>query len=246
MASKILLLLILFAVMITTTIAAAEANPLLPAEPTPADAEKAIGAVGQKMKKVFEALYADAPPAKKEEIEKATTTQYTIALFTIGNATASGDEKKALSIARSYEIAVDKVIAAPPAEKLQVMEDAFNAVSAPNPAECPGVDKPYCETLPKIQKALDEVVVAAPSPAKKVAASTLFAEAIRNINMAYAFAGKRSIDATLAAYGKAADAVLAAAPAEKSKVMEETFAGIAAAARPFAGIAAAARRPGAV
>jgi hypothetical protein len=53
-------------------------------------------------------------------------------------------------------------IHAPPAERLRVMEDGFNSAAAPNPLECPHVDKKaYCETRSKIHKAALGVVAAA-------------------------------------------------------------------------------------
>jgi hypothetical protein len=106
-------------------------------------------------------------------------------------------------------------IHAPPAERLRVEEDSFNSAAAPNPLECPHVDKAYCETRSKIHKAALGVVAAAAaaasSSAEKAAAvlwnkdySTLpktMHAAVSTINKAYADGDDdKEIARVLAAY----------------------------------------------
>ncbi|KAF8671603.1 hypothetical protein HU200_049927 [Digitaria exilis] len=121
------------------------------------------------------------------------------------------------------------VIAAPPAEKLKVMEETFNAAVAPDPAGCPTVDKSFCETSSKIQEVYEKfsTLICAVPQAKmaemKGVASNQKYVMDTTINDANATGDKKKIAGILAAYRKAADAVIAAALAETLKVMEEAF-----------------------
>ncbi|KAJ1274270.1 hypothetical protein BS78_05G049700 [Paspalum vaginatum] len=198
------------------------------------DAKKSIGTLYPKLAKAFEGVRAAAPPGKEAEFANATATQMMIVTKAIAQAGAKRDNNKAIELATSYVIAADLVIQAAPAEKLEVMEESFNAVSAPNPLACPGVDKAYCEAYAKVQKALDAVAAVAPAREKMDTKEGIlkkgFSKAVKAINIAYARGDEKEIAAVLAAYTKAADAVIAAPPAEKFKVMEATFAEAATAA----------------
>ncbi|KAF8671602.1 hypothetical protein HU200_049926 [Digitaria exilis] len=121
------------------------------------------------------------------------------------------------------------VIAAPPAEKLKVMQEAFNAAVAPDPTGCPTIDKSFCETFSKIQEVYKKVsTLIRVAPQAKRVEMTVVANNQKYvmdtaINDAYATGDKKKIAGILAAYRKAADAAIAAAPAETLKVMEEAF-----------------------
>nr|CAB3488974.1 unnamed protein product [Digitaria exilis] len=117
------------------------------------------------------------------------------------------DEKKVVNIARYYEKAADMVIAAPPAEKLKVMEETFNAAVAPDPAGCPTVDKSFCETSSKIQEVYEKF-------------STLIYSHKASV---WHDADEKKVVNIARSYEKAADMVIAAPPAEKLKVMQEAF-----------------------
>ncbi|TVU26029.1 hypothetical protein EJB05_28556, partial [Eragrostis curvula] len=121
MAKKILLLItILFAITL-----AAEATQV-PKEWTAAT--KSILDMNNKITAAFDGVNAAAPPEKKSEAERALMMQMLNVNFALEDAKNAGDEKKVVSIAHSYEIAADKVIAASPAEKFKTMEATFNAV----------------------------------------------------------------------------------------------------------------------
>ncbi|KAK3125123.1 hypothetical protein QOZ80_7BG0600390 [Eleusine coracana subsp. coracana] len=112
MAKKILLLTILFAVAL-----AEEADPM-PKEWT--TAKKSIRDMDEKTQKAFDEV--------NTAVRDATMMQVLNVQIALTKAKDAADENKVVSIARSYEIAADKVIAAPPAEKFKTMEDTFNAV----------------------------------------------------------------------------------------------------------------------
>lgn len=220
MADKIFLL-ILFVITV------AEAAPPLPAELT--NANKSIADLHKKMHEAFNGVNAAATPDKKKKVEAATLAKSLLATVILEEAKHAGDEKKVVNIARSYEKAADMVIAAPPAEKLKVMEEAFNAAVAPDPSGCPTVDKSFCEASSKFQKVYKKVstLIDATPQAKMVemkdVASNQKFVMDTSINDAYATGDKKKIAEILAAYSKAADVVIAAAPAETLKVMEEAF-----------------------
>ncbi|KAF8707192.1 hypothetical protein HU200_030438 [Digitaria exilis] len=121
------------------------------------------------------------------------------------------------------------VIAAPPAEKLKVMQEAFNAAVAPDPAGCPTVDKSFCETFSKIQKINKKVstlIHGVPREKKLEMLGVVQKQTfviVTAINDAYATGDKKKIAGILAAYRKAANVVIAAALSETLKVMEEAF-----------------------
>ncbi|TVU26030.1 hypothetical protein EJB05_28557, partial [Eragrostis curvula] len=120
MAKKILLLItILFAITL------AEATQV-PKEWTATT--KSILDMNNKITAAFDGVTAAAPPEKKSGVERALMMQMLNVNFALEDAKKAGDEKKVVSIAHSYEIAADKVIAASPAEKFKTMEVTFNAV----------------------------------------------------------------------------------------------------------------------
>nr|TKW02828.1 hypothetical protein SEVIR_7G036200v2 [Setaria viridis] len=170
------------------------------------------------------------PATENLEARRAALAHLRIMETTFAKAKERGDEKKVADLILAFEIAAAMVIAAPPEKKLKVMVESFNSAVAPNPMDCPAVDKTYCEMHSKVGKAFGELEVRG-----EVLKNTM-SIAFLTINKAYADGDDKKIAHVLAAYIKAADAVFAAAPAEKLKVMEKTFA---------AATASAARHPGA-
>jgi len=206
-------------------IAVAEAVPV-PAEWS-APANKRINDMQLKVDRALKDVIAAAPPVKRSEAEKATLLYKNGLSVILSKAKAAGDEKKAISIADSYEEAADLVIAAQAPSKFNVMESRFPGAAAPDLTKCPNVDKSYCETYSKYEDVVKGVLDAAPPAKSKESWNALFdlgSEVLYNINKAYATGDEKEIARVLAAYNKAADAVIAAAPAEKFKVMEETYA----------------------
>jgi len=154
---------ILLLVSLLLYITIAEAAPI-PAELS-ATASKSINAMKLKLAKALDEVVLAAPPPKRSEVKKATTGHMKTIDTLLAKARATGDEKKAIRIASSYEEAADLVIAAPPAQKFDAMESTFSMAATPDPTKCPTVDKAFCETHSKIKKAQEEVIAAAP-PAK--------------------------------------------------------------------------------
>ncbi|CAN6323283.1 unnamed protein product [Urochloa humidicola] len=209
-------------------------KPTLAPNPTPATqlspaAKKAINELRVELFKIVDVVVAAAPPAQQAEVKRAALTHLRTANGALEKAKETGDEKKFSSIILSLEIAALLVNKAPPAEKLKVMEESFNSAVAPSPTDCPSdTNKSYCKMHDKVQKAYIEVVEAA-APGKKLEVQEeVIKKTIRTsvltINKAYAGGNEKKIAGVLAAYEKAADAVIVAAPAEKLKVMQETFA----------------------
>ena len=236
--AKMILLLIILVATITAAVEAAPSPPV-PQQSSP-EADKKINEVNLTLKKVFDDVIATAPPAKKQEAIDATTKQLQVAERALAKAKAGGDEKVA-KLAMSYELSARIVTETPPAMKLERMEELFNAMAAPNhKTEChpnAEADKPFCETVSKLQKAFKEVRSAVAQGKKEETIDDVFlvnqefAPTIRAINKAYADGDEKEIAAVLATYDKCADAILAAPLAEKFKVMKES-------------IAAASRAPG--
>jgi hypothetical protein len=231
--AKILLLIVLVA-----TITAVEATPPVP-EQSSAEVDKKINEVNLTLKKVFDDVIASAPPAKKKEAIDATSKHLHIAERALAKAKAGGEEKVA-TVALKYELNAKIVMEAPPAMKLERMEELFNAMAAPNHKECLNNvgDKAFCETVSKLQKAFKEVRAAVAQGKKEETIDDVFlinqefAPTIRAINKAYADGDEKAIAAVLATYNQCADAILAALPAEKFRVMQES---IAAASRASSG-----------
>lgn len=242
--TKILLLLLLAAIDMVAVLAEESGDPrALPAEW--ATAKKFKATMDAKTRQAFDGVIAASPPEKRSEAVEAVLQQQLNVDVSLGKATGSGVEANFVSVAGAYEKAADAVIAASPANKLGTMAFAFNGVVAPDPGKCPAVDKPFCETYAKTEKAFGGVIASGDSPAKKlgitdaVLKQRLATDAA--INKAYAEGDKDQIARVLSAYGKAADAVDAAAPPEKVKVMELTFSAVTAAAhQPAAGVGAGA------
>nr|CAB3459258.1 unnamed protein product [Digitaria exilis] len=146
--------------------------------PDPAGCPTSVTDMHKKMNKAFDGVNAAATPDKKEQVEADTLGKSLIATVILEEAQRARDEKKVVNIARSYEKAADMAIAAPPAEKLKVMQEAFNAAVAPDPTGCPTIDKSFCETFSKIQevykkvstliRAADAAIAAAPAETLKV------------------------------------------------------------------------------
>ncbi|XP_066318573.1 uncharacterized protein OsI_031781-like [Miscanthus floridulus] len=223
--AKILLLIVLVA-----TITAVEATPPVP-EQSSAEVDKKINEVNLTLKKVFDDVIASAPPAKKKEAIDAASKQLRITERALAKAKAGGEEKVA-TLALKYELSAKIVMEAPPAMKLARMEELFNAMAAPNHKDCAtNIDnKPFCETISKLQKAFKEVRAAVTQGKEEETIDDVFlinqefAPTIRAINKAYMDGDEKEIAAVLATYNKCADAILAAAPAEKFKVMQESIA----------------------
>ncbi|XP_066334853.1 uncharacterized protein OsI_030282-like [Miscanthus floridulus] len=245
MAAKILLLLLMVVVVLAAidmVVLAEEADPrALPAEW--ATAKKYKATLDAKTRQAFDGVVAAAPPAKRSEAVEAVLQQQLNMDVSLGKATASGDENNFVSVAGAYEKAADAVIAASPAGKLGTMAFAFNGVVAPDPGKCPTVDKHFCETYAKTEKAFGGVIATGDSPQKKLGITDVVLKqrlaTDAAINKAYAEGDRDKIARILAAYGQAADAVAAAAPPEKLRVMQETFSAVAAAAHQAAAGAAA-------
>ncbi|WVZ54627.1 hypothetical protein U9M48_005394 [Paspalum notatum var. saurae] len=203
----------------------AEAVPL-PAAEWSAAAEKSIEAMKSKLTKALEGVVLAAPPAKRPEVQKATLEHMAAITALLAEAHATGDEKKAIKIASSYEKAAELVIGAPSDQKFDAMQTTFSVALTPDPTKCPTVDKYFCEAYAKLKKAQNEVISSAP-PAKateiKDAVLSQGFAAGEAISKAYATGEEKKIAAVIIAYCKAADAVIAAPPAEKFKVLEETF-----------------------
>ena len=225
--AKILLLIVLVATIIT----AVEATPSpVPPEQSSAEVDKKINEVNLTLKKVFDDVIASVPPAKKKEAIDATSKHLHIAKRALAKAKAGGEEKVA-TVALKYELSAKIVMEAPPAMKLERMEELFNAMAAPNHKDClTNVnDKPFCETVSKLQKAFKEVRAAVAQGKEEETIDDVFlinqefAPTIKAINKAYADGDEKEIAAVLATYNKCADAILAAAPAEKFKVMQESI-----------------------
>ncbi|KAG2481166.1 hypothetical protein PVAP13_J683244 [Panicum virgatum] len=100
--AKILLLVSLLYITI------AEAAPI-PAEWS-ATASKSINAMKLKLAKALDEVVLAAPPPKRSEVKKATTGHMKTIDTLLAKARATGDEKKAIRIASSYEEAADLVI----------------------------------------------------------------------------------------------------------------------------------------
>ncbi|WVZ54630.1 hypothetical protein U9M48_005397 [Paspalum notatum var. saurae] len=104
-----------------------------------AAANKSISAMQVKVDKALRDAVLAAPPAKIPDAEKAALGQMIKIALLLANAKGTmgegtRDEKQAISIAEAYEKAADLVIAAPPAEKLKVMEEAFKEAETPKHA----------------------------------------------------------------------------------------------------------------
>ncbi|KAG0526014.1 hypothetical protein BDA96_06G108500 [Sorghum bicolor] len=222
----LLLLLLLSSILVVADQAATTATQLSPA------AEKSIGDLNLEVEKVIDVVVSAAPPAKQMETMHAALKHLQPIKSALAKAKESGDEKKIAKLVFRVEIAVAIINAAPADKKLMMMEDSFNSVAAPSPLDCPTVDKAYCETDSKIQKAFDGVVAAAPVEKRLEVRATILKKTMytagSTINKAYADGDEKKIAQVLAAYSKAADEVIAAAPADKLTIMEKTF--IAAAA----------------
>ena len=236
MATKILLLLLMVVVVLAAidmVVLAEEADPwALPAEW--ATAKKYKATMDAKTRQAFDGVVAAAPPAKRSEAVEAVLQQQLNMHVSLGKATASGDENNFVSVAGAYEKAADAVIAASPAGKLGTMAFAFNGVVAPDPGRCPAVDKAFCETYAKTEKAFAGVIATGDTPRIRLGITDLVLKqrlaTDAAINKAYAEGDRDKIARILAAYGQAADAVAAAAPPEKFRVMELTFSAVATAA----------------
>jgi hypothetical protein len=247
MAAKILLLLmvvVVLAAIVDMAVLAEETDPrALPAEW--ATAKKYKATMDAKTRQAFDGVVAAAPPEKRSEAVEAVLQQQLNMDVSLGKATASGDENNFVTVAGAYEKAAGAVIAASPAGKLGTMAFAFNGVVAPDPGRCPAVDKAFCETYAKTEKAFAGVIATGDSPRKRlgftdvVLKQRLATDAA--INKAYAEGDKDKIARILANYAKAADAVAAAAPPEKLRVMELTFSAVTAAAHLKAAAGAAAK-----
>ncbi|RCV19745.1 hypothetical protein SETIT_4G000100v2 [Setaria italica] len=220
-------IILVFLSLIFAIVAAAEASstqqPLSPATKKSIDdltsaTKKDIDDLTLLFQEVTDAINTATPPAKKPEATQSD----------VAKAAKAGDEEKLAHLILAYRMASAMVIHAPPAERLKVMEDTFNSAAAPNPYEYPNVDKAYCETRSKFNKAILGVVAAASPEQKKLwdKDSTLpksMHTAMSTVNKAYADGDDKEIARVLAAYNKAADSVIAAPPSDKLKVMESTF-----------------------
>ncbi|KAJ1255789.1 hypothetical protein BS78_05G220200 [Paspalum vaginatum] len=218
--------LLLVSLLLYITIA--EAAPI--AVEWSATASKSINAMKLKLGKALDEVVLAAPPPKRKEVEKATTGHFITIDALLAKARARGDEKKAISIASSYEKAADIVIAAPPAQKFDAMETTFSIAATPDPTKCPKVDKAFCETYSKTKKAQEEVISAAPPAKAAEIKDAVIAQGFamgKAISRAYTTGDEKKIATILADYNNAADAVIASAPAQKYEVMEGTFTGAA-------------------
>ncbi|AQK57179.1 uncharacterized protein LOC100192566 precursor [Zea mays] len=248
MAAKVFLLLRLSMVAvvlaaIATVALAEEADPrALPAQWTTAKKYKAT--MDAKTRQAFDGVVAAATAEKRSQAVEAVLQQQLNMDVSLSKATSSGDENNYVSVAAAYEKAAGAVIAATPDNKLRAMAFAFDGAVAPDPGRCPAVDKPFCETYAKTEKAFSGTIASGDTPKSKLgitdAVLKLRLATDANINKAYAEGDKDKIAKILAAYGQAADAVAAAPPPEKLKVMEKTFSAVAAAAHQEAAAAAAA------
>nr|ACN36573.1 unknown [Zea mays] len=226
MAAKVFLLLRLSMVAvvlaaIATVALAEEADPrALPAQWTTAKKYKAT--MDAKTRQAFDGVVAAATAEKRSQAVEAVLQQQLNMDVSLSKATSSGDENNYVSVAAAYE----------------------KAAVAPDPGRCPAVDKPFCETYAKTEKAFSGTIASGDTPKSKLgitdAVLKLRLATDANINKAYAEGDKDKIAKILAAYGQAADAVAAAPPPEKLKVMEKTFSAVAAAAHQEAAAAAAA------
>ncbi|KAJ1255796.1 hypothetical protein BS78_K160500 [Paspalum vaginatum] len=181
-----------------------------------------------KLAKALDEVVFAAHPPKKSEVKKAMTGHMITIHALIANARAIGDEKKAISIASSYEKAADIVLAAPPAQKFDAMESTFSIAAMPDPTKCPTVDKAYCETYSKIKKAQEEFISAAPLAKAAEIKDAVIAQGFamgKAISKVYTTGDEKKIAAIPTDYSNAADEVIASAPAEKYEVMEGTFTG---------------------
>lgn len=230
-------IILVFLSLIFAIVAAAEASstqqPPSPATKKSIDdltsaTKKDIDDLTLLFQEVTDAINTATPPAKKPEATRASSKHIQTAESDVAKAAKAGDEEKLAHLILAYRMASAMVIHAPPAERLKVMEDTFNSAAAPNPYECPNVDKAYCETRSKVNKAILGVVAAASPEQKKLwdKDSTLpksMHTAMSTVNKAYADGDDKEIARVLAAYNKAADSVIAAPPSDKLKVMESTF-----------------------
>jgi hypothetical protein len=215
---------ILLLVSLLLYITIAEAAPI-PAEWS-ATASKSINAMKLKLAKALDEVVLAAPPPKRSEVKKATTGHMKTMDTLLAKARATGDEKKAIRIASSYEEAADLVIAAPPAQKFDAMESTFSMAATPDPTKCPTVDKAFCETHSKIKKAQEEVIAAAPPAKAKEIKDAVIAQGFamgQAISKAYTTGDEKKIALVLGDYNNAADAVIGSPPAEKYEAMEGAF-----------------------
>jgi hypothetical protein len=90
---------------------------------------KALDAMDVKMRQAVDGVVAAAPPAKQSEVQEAAMAERLDVSLALARVEETGNEKKVESMAASYEKAADLVVAAPPAEKLKVMKEAFRAVT---------------------------------------------------------------------------------------------------------------------
>jgi hypothetical protein len=226
MAKTTIPLLLLSSILVVANQAVAATTQLSPA------AEKSISDINLNVQKVIDVVVSAAPPDKQMETRDAALKHLQPINSALAKVKESGDEKKIAEVAFRVEIAAAIISRTPPDKKLKVMEDSFNEVAAPSPIDCPTVDKAFCETESKIQKAFDEVVMAAPLEKRLEVKAALLKKPVytagSTINKAYGDGDEKKIAQVLAAYSKAADAVIAAAPADKLTVMEKTFAAAAA------------------
>ncbi|KAJ1255797.1 hypothetical protein BS78_K160600 [Paspalum vaginatum] len=114
MAKNILLVSLLLYITI------AEAAPI--AVEWSATASKSINDMKLKLGKALDEVVLTAPPPKRKEVEKSTTGHFITIDDLLAMALTKGDEKKAISIASSYEKAADIANAAPLAQKFDAME----------------------------------------------------------------------------------------------------------------------------
>ncbi|CAD6258464.1 unnamed protein product [Miscanthus lutarioriparius] len=119
--AKILLLILLVATI--TLVEAAD-----PPEKWRA-ALKALDAMDVKMRQAVDRVVAAAPPAKQSEVQEAAMAERLDVSLALARVEETGNEKKVESMAASYEKAADLVVAAPSADKLKVMKEAFRAVT---------------------------------------------------------------------------------------------------------------------
>jgi hypothetical protein len=168
-------------------------------EQSSAEVDKKINEVNLTPKKVFDDVIASAPPAKKKEAIDTTSKHLHIAERALAKAKAGGEEKVA-TIALKYELNAKIVMEAPPAMKLERMEELFNAMAAPNHKECLNNvgDKAFCETVSKLQKAFKEVRAAVAQGKEETIDDVFlinqeFAPTIRAINQGFGIRFRKKI-----------------------------------------------------
>ncbi|KAL6610137.1 hypothetical protein ACP70R_040106 [Stipagrostis hirtigluma subsp. patula] len=87
--------------------------------------DKATSEMDSYFKKAFDAISAAAPPEKKKEVEEAKFKHMFVATLVLNKAESSGDKKRVSEINAAFKKATDVIIAAPPADRLQVMEETY-------------------------------------------------------------------------------------------------------------------------